>query len=1188
MPKARILIAEDEAIVAEDLFRKLGHLGYKICGVTASGEEAVALARERRPDLVLMDIRLQGPMDGIEAAQIIRQECSIAVIYLTAHADSATLQRAKLTEPFGYILKPFEEPDLEAHIQVALYKHQAEQDVRRQREWLQVTVQSIGDGVITTDAAGKITSLNPVAQELTGWKVAEAQGRPLAEVFNIINEESRKPGPNPVERVLREGKVVALANHTTLISRDGQERPIDDSAAPIKDEQGRTLGVVMVFHDVTERRRAEAALRESERQYRSLFEHMLGGFAYCRMLYDNASPRDFIYLNVNQAFERLTGLKDVVGKKVSEVIPGVHQSNPELLRIYGRAAQTGEPARFETYLEPLGVWFAVSVYSPQKDHFVAVFDNITERKQKEIELQKLNRTLKALGQSNAAMVRATSEQELLQAVCKIVAEDCGHAMVWIGFREEDEAKSVRPVAHAGFEEGYLETLQVTWADTERGRGPTGTAIRTGKPCQCQDMRTDPAFMPWREQGLRRGYRSSLVLPLLADGVAFGAVSIYSRQPAAFSTDEVRLLTELANDLSFGITTMRLRAAHARTDVLLRTVLESSPDPIFLKDRHSRILLANQATCMAMGKPAARIIGMTDLEVYDDPAVGRAMIENDRRVMESGQSQVIEEMLPGPDGPRTFLSTKAPYRDAEGKIIGTIGVARDITDRKRIEQALRDSNDKLALALRSAGMGAWRLDLPQSKRHFDDQVCRCLGIDPLRFAGTAEEFHAAVHPADQGRLKDALAQTIATGAPYEVEYRAVWPDQSVHYIAARAQLARDATGQPQRLDGLVWDITERKRAEEALRRAEAQLAQGVRVARLGIFEHDHGSDVIEYSPIMRELLGFAPDEEVTIAATVHKAAPEDREALATAIRRAHDPAGNGLFEVEYRVPNPDGGTRWISKRAQTFFEGDGSDRHPVRTIGAALDVTERKEIQSRLERLVAERTSKLQELVGELEHFSYSITHDMRAPLRGMQGFAELMAESCAGCPEVEAVGFLRRIRTSAGRMDSLITDALNYSKAVRQELVLAPVDAGALLRGMLDSYPELQPSRAHIEIHGEIPRVMGNEAGLTQCFSNLLGNAIKFVKPGQKPEICIRAERLQGWVRIWVEDNGIGIPEPMLPRVFDMFSRGHQSYEGTGIGLALVRKVTARMGGNVGVESQEGQGSRFWLDLKPGDVRSGR
>jgi signal transduction histidine kinase len=175
--------------------------------------------------------------------------------------------------------------------------------------------------------------------------------------------------------------------------------------------------------------------------------------------------------------------------------------------------------------------------------------------------------------------------------------------------------------------------------------------------------------------------------------------------------------------------------------------------------------------------------------------------------------------------------------------------------------------------------------------------------------------------------------------------------------------------------------------------------------------------------------------------------------------------------------------------------------------------------------------------------------------------------------------------TSADRMDALIRDALNYSRAVRQELPSEPVDAAALLRGMLDSYPELQPSRARIQVQGELPMVLGNEAGLTQCFSNLLSNAVKFVKPGQRPEVRIWAEQQDGWARIWVEDNGIGIPESMLPRVFDMFSRGHTTYEGTGIGLALVRKVTDRMGGKAGVESEQGKGSRFWLKLRLANVK---
>jgi len=233
---------------------------------------------------------------------------------------------------------------------------------------------------------------------------------------------------------------------------------------------------------------------------------------------------------------------------------------------------------------------------------------------------------------------------------------------------------------------------------------------------------------------------------------------------------------------------------------------------------------------------------------------------------------------------------------------------------------------------------------------------------------------------------------------------------------------------------------------------------------------------------------------------------------------------------------------------------------------------------RLEELVRSRTAKLHELVNELEHFSYTITHDMRAPLRAMQGFAEILSEN-EGTPE-ERQGYLRRIVTAAGRMDRLIIDALSYSKAVQQELELVEVDPLPLLQGMLDSYPEFQSARARIEIAQPLPRVKANQAGLTQCFSNLLTNAVKFVGEGRKPQVRVWGERREGRARLWIEDNGIGIAPEIMPKIFGMFQRATHDYEGTGIGLALVRKVAERMGGRVGVESEPGKGSRFWLEFQ--------
>lgn len=244
----------------------------------------------------------------------------------------------------------------------------------------------------------------------------------------------------------------------------------------------------------------------------------------------------------------------------------------------------------------------------------------------------------------------------------------------------------------------------------------------------------------------------------------------------------------------------------------------------------------------------------------------------------------------------------------------------------------------------------------------------------------------------------------------------------------------------------------------------------------------------------------------------------------------------------------------------------------------------KEIEATNERLdqqVRERTRTLRSLVDELEHFSYTITHDMRAPLRAMQGYAQLIEERCLPSLSEEGKDFLRRIMTAASRMDRLITDALNYSSSGREAMTFEKIEPQDLLRGMVDSYPTFQLPRARIVLPERMPPIRANAAGVTQCFSNLLSNAVKFVEEGRVPEVNVRTELTRDRVRIWFEDNGIGISPEMMPRIFGMFQRASNKYEGTGIGLALVKKVAERMGGKVGAESVLGKGSRFWIEFLP-------
>ncbi|MBV8883093.1 MAG: response regulator [Chroococcidiopsidaceae cyanobacterium CP_BM_RX_35] len=251
----KILVVEDESIVAKDLQTRLRKLGYDVSNVVSSGEEAISKAAEISPDLVLMDIRIKGNMDGVEAAREIRARFGFPVIYLTANIDDNTLARAKQTEPSSYLLKPFKERELYIAIEIALDRYIRERQLKENEKLLDALLKHTNYGVIASDVEELITFMNPVAELLTGWDQAEAAGRNLTEIFNIAHEETRIPVESPVTQALRSGLTVGLPEKTVLVTRTGLVIPVDDSAAPIRDSLGNITGAVLVFKEITERKR---------------------------------------------------------------------------------------------------------------------------------------------------------------------------------------------------------------------------------------------------------------------------------------------------------------------------------------------------------------------------------------------------------------------------------------------------------------------------------------------------------------------------------------------------------------------------------------------------------------------------------------------------------------------------------------------------------------------------------------------------------------------------------------------------------------------------------------------------------------------------------------------------------------------------------------------------------------------
>ncbi len=537
---------------------------------------------------------------------------------------------------------------------------------------------------------------------------------------------------------------------------------------------------------IREQQRAEE-LRESEARYRSLFEHMLDGFAYCQMLFDeDGQPEDFVYLAVNNSFGKLTGLAEVIGKRVTQVIPRIKELNPELFELYGRVARTGNPERFDIDLKSPSLYLSISVYSPQKGYFVAIFDNITERKRAEESLARAHE------QTDAN--RRRLETILETAPVGVVLIDSNNRFSLINRR----AAEIYGTDYDGFDlQDHIARVKLLQPD--------------GTPFPVDDL---PVSRAWRGE---ESHNVEMTIER-ANGVRLPLV--VNTAPLRDAEGNVTTAVVVFDDIS---DRKAAEQAVRESEEQFRTLAESIPNLAWWANADGYITWYNQRWYDYTGTTPEQMEGWGWQSVHD-PEVLPQVVEQWKESLATGKTFDMVFPLHGADGIfRPFLTRVIPVFDQDGRIVRWFGTNTDISEQKRAEEALRESEEKLSMALRAADMGVWRLDLNERKRHFDDQVCRCLGIDPARFDGTADAFYATVHPDDRETITAALGETIKNGAPYEAEYRVVWPNGRIRFICSRGRLARDAAGQAQWVHGLVWDITERKEAEEALQKAHSELA-----------------------------------------------------------------------------------------------------------------------------------------------------------------------------------------------------------------------------------------------------------------------------------------------------------------------------------------------------------------------------
>ncbi|MDB6023554.1 MAG: putative Histidine kinase [Pedosphaera sp.] len=393
---------------------------------------------------------------------------------------------------------------------------------------------------------------------------------------------------------------------------------------------------------------------------------------------------------------------------------------------------------------------------------------------------------------------------------------------------------------------------------------------------------------------------------------------------------------------------------------------------------------------------------------------------------------------------------------------------------------------------------------------------------------------------------------------------------------------------------IRDITARKHAEKLRMESEERFHAIFNQATVGIAQTDLDGRFTLVNKCFCDITGRRANDLLGVKAQdiTH---PDDRVRNAAQLKKLKNK--NGSFSFEKRYLRPDGEIVWVRNSVSRINNAPANGQY---FLAVAQDITESRRAQqalltakneigrhaSLLEQEIKERTAELRETIGELEGFSYSVSHDMRAPLRAMQSFAQFLVDEYGGKLDEQGVNYLHQIMRSAVRLDRLIQDVLSYTRILHAKLPMEPVDLDRLVRDIVEAFPNGHAIKPKIEIKGTLPKVMGNEALLAQCVSNLLNNGAKFVSPGTTPHIEISASANRNdSVRLWFKDNGIGIARENHGRIFRLFERIHPAteYEGTGIGLTIVRKAAERMlGAQVGFESALGKGSKFWIQLRKG------
>ncbi len=756
---------------------------------------------------------------------------------------------------------------------------------------------------------------------------------------------------------------------------------------------------------------AKNALRRSEETLHSVFDNMSEGFAYHRIVLDDrGNPRDFVFLEVNEAFEGLTGLKreNIIGKRVTEVLPGMENDSIDWIATYGKVALTGEPSRFENFSQVLQRSYAVSAFSPHKGYFAVVFTDITERRQAEETMQDANERLQEqaeelqtqteelraqaeeLASANEGLRRSQREREtaveflrlindsvatadLVEAAVDFFQQQSGCEAVAIRLKEGDDYPYYRT---RGFSPEFVQMETCLCAKGPAGRllldeagDPVveclcGTVIREqfdpSKPFftsggsfwtnSTTRLLTDKAEVNCRarirNQCNREGYESVALVPLRFGEERMGLLQLNDRRKGLFTPEGIALWERLAGYLGVAL-------AKCKTDQALREAHQRAAWLARFPDENPN--------------PVARITADGNV-LYHNPAAatasgwccrtGQSLPQSLLPLVEQAmaQNQVTQQDVPL--GERFYSVSVAPFlRESYANIYG-----RDVTERRQAEEALRDSEQRLSRAQEIAHLGSWELDLRNDRLTWSDEIYRIFGLQPQEFSATYEAFLDAIHPEDRAAVDAAYAGSLREGkSSYEIEHRIVRrATGEVRWVHEKCQHITDAAGRIVRSIGMVLDITERRCAEQAIRDSEQRLRLALEGGRMGRWEIDLQGDSGFWDERAYELLGLDTSVPPTNAAFLARVDRRDRDALQELFTKTV--AGREDLQAEFRAVHSNGEVLWLSSRGKVICDNAG---RAVRVLGVLYDITQRKQMEDQLRRLNDELEEEVQAQTEEL-------------------------------------------------------------------------------------------------------------------------------------------------------------------------------------------------------------------------------